>query len=138
MAAKWATTALALRLVLSDTGPSQFRTPEGAVVADLDRGRTARLANRAQRRALAIRDRHCAFPGCDRRAAWTDAHHVIWWRRQGHTDMKNLALLCRFHHRAVHAGRYDLTMAAAQAPVFTHVTTGERVIPRRQRPPPPS
>ncbi len=136
LAAKWTPTALALRLVLSDTGPSQFRTPDGTVVADLDRGRTARLVNRAQRRALGVRDRHCSFPGCHRPAAWTDAHHVKWWRNQGRTDMGNLTLLCRHHHTAVHAGRYDLTMGPGQTPIFTDPATGRRVIPRRHRPPP--
>ena len=138
LAAKWATSALALRLVLSDNGRSQFRTPDGVVAADLDRGRSARLVNRAQRRALHVRDRHCAFPGCHRPAAWTDAHHVQWWRHQGPTDMANLALLCRHHHGAVHAGRYDLTMGPGQTPIFTDAATGERVVPRRHRPPPDS
>jgi len=33
-------------------------------------GRTQRLANRAQRRALAARDHGCSFPACTRPASW--------------------------------------------------------------------
>ena len=63
-------------------------------------GRTERLANRAQRRALAARDGGCSFPGCTRPASWCQAHHVIAWIDGGPTDLDNLALLCGFHHRS--------------------------------------
>jgi Domain of unknown function (DUF222)/HNH endonuclease len=62
-------------------------------------GRTERLANRAQRRALAARDGGCSFPGCTRPPAWCQAHHVIAWTDGGPTDINNLTLLCGFHHR---------------------------------------
>jgi hypothetical protein len=70
----------------------------------LDLGTAQRLATPAQRIALAARDKGCAFPGCDRPPGWTDAHHVIPWRTGGHTDLDNLILLCRHHHRLVHEG----------------------------------
>lgn len=38
---------------------------------------------------------------------WCDAHHIIYWRHGGRTDMKHLALLCRHHHTVVH--RHDHT-----------------------------
>ena len=60
----------------------------------LDLGRATRTANPAQRKALILRDGGCAFPGCDRPPAWTDAHHVQWWRHGGRTDLDNLVLLC--------------------------------------------
>jgi hypothetical protein len=63
-------------------------------------GRSARLANRAQRRALAARDGGCSFPGCTRPASWCQAHHVIAWNDGGPTDIDNLALVCGFHHRS--------------------------------------
>ena len=62
-------------------------------------GRTRRLATAAQRRALALRDGGCSFPGCTRPAAWTEAHHVQAWYRGGATDLDNLCLLCSYHHR---------------------------------------
>jgi hypothetical protein len=67
--------------------------------AVLCQGLSRRLANRAQRRALAARDRGCAFPGCTRPPAWTEAHHVIPWMDGGPTDLDNMCLLCGFHHR---------------------------------------
>jgi len=70
--------------------------PEGAVLA---LGRSTRLATRAQRLALAGRDRGCCFPSCTRPAPWTEAHHVTPWLAGGRTDLSNLCLLCPFHHR---------------------------------------
>jgi hypothetical protein len=65
-------------------------------------GRRTRTIPPALRRALQSRDRGCRFPGCDGR--FTDAHHVEHWADGGRTDLKNLVLLCRRHHRAVHEG----------------------------------
>ena len=70
----------------------------------VDLGRTARLPSPAQRRALAVRDRGCTFPGCDRPPGWTSAHHLVHWIRGGATDLWNQALLCVFHHHRVHEG----------------------------------
>ncbi|MDP9794584.1 hypothetical protein J2S43_003096 [Catenuloplanes nepalensis] len=68
----------------------------------LDVGRTRRLATGSLRRALAVRDRGCAFPDCDRPPRWTDAHHITPWTAGGTTDLSNLVLLCRHHHRRIH------------------------------------
>jgi hypothetical protein len=54
------------------------------------------------RRALEARDQHCVFPSCDRRLSWCDGHHLVWWIKGGATELPNLALLCRHHHRMVH------------------------------------
>jgi len=63
----------------------------------------------ATRRALVDRDRHCAFPGCDRRPDWTDAHHLVHWADGGPTKLTNLARVCRpHHHRMLHEGRWRL------------------------------
>jgi hypothetical protein len=56
----------------------------------------------ATRRALVVRDQHCVFPGCDRPAAWCDAHHVKFWADGGSSKLENLCLLCEAHHRKVH------------------------------------
>ena len=53
----------------------------------------------AQRRFLHTRDRTCRHPGCDNRAGWADADHVIPHARGGQTDCANLCCLCRRHHR---------------------------------------
>jgi hypothetical protein len=62
-------------------------------------GRTRRLASRGQRLALVARDGGCCFPGCDRPAAWTEVHHITAWTDGGNTDLDNMCLLCRYHHR---------------------------------------
>ncbi|TCO41464.1 HNH endonuclease signature motif containing protein [Actinocrispum wychmicini] len=50
------------------------------------------------RRGLYLRDKGCAFPGCERPSSVCDAHHVTHWAQGGPTTMDNMALLCP-HHR---------------------------------------
>jgi hypothetical protein len=83
----------------------------GAPSQPLDVGRTTRVVQPAQRAALAIRDRGCVVPGCARPLAWCEAHHLWHWLDGGPTDLANLVLLCRAHHRAVHDGGWQLTRA---------------------------
>lgn len=74
----------------------------------LDVGRRMRLFSPAQRRALAVRDEGCRFPGCGRPARYTDAHHVRSWLTGGDTDLHNGVLVCRHHHRALHEGGWRI------------------------------
>ncbi len=80
----------------------------GAPTQPLEVGRTTRVVQPAQRSALAVRDGGCVFPDCDRPLAWCEAH-LRHWLHGGPTDLANLALLCRAHHRAVHEGGWRLT-----------------------------
>ena len=80
----------------------------GAPTQPLEVGRATRVIQPAQRTALAVRDGGCVFPDCTRPLAWCDAHHVRHWLHGGPTDLANLALLCRAHHRAVHEGGWQL------------------------------
>ncbi|MDO5697424.1 MAG: DUF222 domain-containing protein [Dermatophilus congolensis] len=68
----------------------------------LDVGRQERWVTAAQRAALVIRDGGCSFPGCDAPPSWCDGHHLTKWEHGGPSDMTNLALLCRHHHREAH------------------------------------
>ncbi|HVR71113.1 MAG TPA: DUF222 domain-containing protein [Vicinamibacteria bacterium] len=75
----------------------------------LDVGRRRRTVPARMRRALEVRDGgRCRFPGCESRRC--DAHHVRHWSRGGETNLENLVLLCRFHHRLVHEGRYRVEL----------------------------
>jgi hypothetical protein len=65
-------------------------------------GRATRTIPAPIRTALCVRDRGCRFPGCDRRPAWTDGHHIQHWVDGGPTELDNLVSLCRRHHRVVH------------------------------------
>lgn len=67
----------------------------------LDVGREQRLFTAAQRAALAVRDRGCAFPGCDRPPADCHTHHIAPWGAGGSTDLANGVLLCPHHHQLV-------------------------------------
>ncbi|HJQ02976.1 MAG TPA: DUF222 domain-containing protein [Jatrophihabitans sp.] len=69
---------------------------KGAVLAE---HRTKRIATRSQTLALIARDRGCSFPDCDRPPEWTQRHHIIAWQDGGLTNLDNLTLLCRAHHR---------------------------------------
>jgi hypothetical protein len=89
-----------------DAGISRVLTGPDSTPIDL--GHTARLPNRAQRRALAARDRGCTFPGCDRPPGWTSAHHITHWIHGGPTSLWNQTLLCNFHHHRVHEGGFGL------------------------------
>ena len=80
----------------------------GAPTQPLEVGRATRVIHPAQRTALAVRDGGCVFPDCARPLAWCDAHHLRHWLHGGPTDLANLALLCRAHHRAVHEGGWQL------------------------------
>src|SRR5881296_207257 len=69
-------------------------------------GARTRTIPPALRRALHHRDQGCRFPGCGRPVA--EGHHIRHWAQGGPTTLSNLALLCRWHHRAVHEEGYQL------------------------------
>ena len=52
--------------------------------------------------------RGCAVPGCDRLPSQCDAHHVQFWEDHGTTGINDLVLLCRHHHRMIHADRLSV------------------------------
>jgi Domain of unknown function (DUF222)/HNH endonuclease len=84
----------------------------GTPTQPLEVGRSSRVVTPTQRAALAVRDGGgCGFPGCHRPLAWCEAHHLRHRLHGGPTDLANLALLCRAHHRAVHEGGWQLARA---------------------------
>ena len=79
---------------------------------ELDLGRTTRLANRAQRRALRALYSTCAVPGCSVRYSRCQLHHVVWWRHGGRSDLSNLLPVCSHHHTKVHDAGWNLTLGS--------------------------
>jgi len=71
-------------------------------------GRSTRLANRAQRRALRGLYAMCAIPGCTTGYDRCKLHHVIWWRHGGRTDLDNLLPVCVRHHHDIHDNGWDV------------------------------
>jgi hypothetical protein len=70
--------------------------------------RRSRSATRDQRAALAVRDRHCRFPGCTVDSSRCNAHHVREWEHGGATCLSNLILLCPRHHGLVHRAKWRI------------------------------
>jgi hypothetical protein len=64
---------------------------------------------RAQRRAVAARDRCCTAKGCTRPPAFCDVHHLRALADGGATEVDNLVLLCRRHHVMWHRKQLTLT-----------------------------
>lgn len=86
----------------------------------LDVGRANRLVTAAIWLALVLRDRHCAFPGCNRPPIACDAHHIEHWADGGVTSLGNLILLCRHHHTVAHNTPWSVHIDPATGrPVWT-------------------
>jgi hypothetical protein len=80
----------------------------GPASQPLDVGRATRVVPAGMRRAVAVRDRHCQWPGCDVPAVWCDVHHLRHWSRGGVTALHNLVMLCGWHHTQLHLTRQTL------------------------------
>ena len=92
-----ACTGATVPIIVTDTGP-------------LDVGREQRLFTRRQRIALAARDGGCMWPGCDRPASWTEAHHINHWAADhGRTDIDDGLLLCKSDHLTLHNNGWKIT-----------------------------
>jgi hypothetical protein len=81
---------------------------DGASVP-MDVGRSRRFFTPGQRVALAVRDRGCRWPGCDRPPSWTEAHHIDQYQHGGKTDLRDGIMLCRRHHQLLHNAGWHIT-----------------------------
>ena len=78
---------------------TQTLTGPGATVSlPLDLGKATEVIPPHLRRAVILRDRHCAAPGCQQPPAACQVHHIRPRRKGGRTKLSNLLLLCTFHH----------------------------------------
>ncbi len=122
--------------------PSIFDTK----AQDMWLGRKQRTASEAQRVALIARDQHCI--GCGANPLWCRAHHIIWWSKNGPTDVDNLVLVCDDCHHKIHdhdwqvykhpeTGKYKLkppgtTGTTKHNPAGNTSTTGNRATQTEQ------
>jgi len=94
----------------------------------LDVGRAARLATRAQRRALRAMFSGCWIPGCDVPFDNCTMHHLWWWEHLGPTDLTNLRPTCSRHHHDLHEGGWKVQVdgwwAVITRPDGTQMHTG--------------
>lgn len=81
---------------------------------NLDLGRSTRLANRTQRRALRGLYRSCAIPGCSVGFDRCKIHHTVWWRHGGSTDFANLLPVCTNHHSKTHDGGWVISLGPSR------------------------
>ena len=64
------------------------------------------------RRAVMLRDQHCAWPGgCDRPASASDVHHIRHKSDGGETSVRNCGLYCEFHHETcIHRWGWEIIL----------------------------
>jgi uncharacterized protein DUF222/HNH endonuclease len=101
----------------------------------LDLGRKRRLVTARQRTALVARDQGCAFPTCTAPARWTEAHHIVSWLDGGGTDLANLVLLCRRHHRLIHHSGWEIRVHHGRPEFIPPRWLDPARTPLRSRPP---
>lgn len=100
----------------------------------VDLGRTKRLFEKEQRRAIVARDRRCIWQGCEIPARWCEVHHIDWWQRDGgHTSVDRGVPLCGHHHHTIHAE--DLKIERRPGDQLTYVITNLRGEVRSTRAP---
>src|SRR5215469_2865181 len=77
----------------------QLAVPYTGKPLPLDVGRVKNIPDHL-RRAVILRDAHCAWPGgCDKPPAACEVHHIVHRSDGGRTSLGNLVLLCAYHHQ---------------------------------------
>jgi hypothetical protein len=69
-----------------------------AISLPLDTGTATHSIPAHLRRLVCLRDRHCRWPGCYQPWAACHPHHLRPRHKGGKNSLRNLALLCSFHH----------------------------------------
>ncbi len=98
----------AMAQVLCDANLHRVIASGASTILDYGRGTKAVPANVWT--VVALRDRHCRFPGCDLPSPRCDAHHVTHWLHGGPTSPANLALLCERHHTLIHRAGCEMKL----------------------------
>ncbi|PJJ73096.1 uncharacterized protein DUF222 [Diaminobutyricimonas aerilata] len=118
--------AFTARTLLCDADTSTIVLGANGEVLHL--GRRERLFTPAQRRALAVRDGGCVWPGCTAPPSWCHAHHLLEWEHGGPTDLDNGVLLCSAHHHMLHNSGYRMKAIRGKP----HLLAPPHIDPHRQ------
>ncbi len=100
-------TAEALRRLTCDANVSRIITDGPSLIVDV--GHTTRTIPVGTRKALIARDEGCRGEHCEARIETCEGHHIRHWVDLGPTALRNLVLLCPFHHHRIHHGGWTLT-----------------------------
>jgi len=92
----------ALRRIASDAELTPILLSAGG--DPLHVGRRYRTATPKMRKALAERDRRCAWPACPDPPGWCQGHHETEWVAGGRTDIDVMSLVCGKHHPKLSRG----------------------------------
>jgi len=114
---------------------SLLDTPLNGKSVPLDIGYSATIPETI-RRAVILRDRHCAWPGgCTRRPAACDVHHIRHKKDGGPTSVRDCVLLCQYHHDiCIHRHRWQFELLPDGS---TRATSPDgRTVLRSHAPPP--
>ncbi|HET7016030.1 MAG TPA: DUF222 domain-containing protein, partial [Streptosporangiaceae bacterium] len=85
--------------------------PPATMSLPLDLGTASETIPAHLRRAVILRDKCCAAPGCFTPAAGCHVHHVTPRSKGGRTRLKDLILTCPFHHLIViHTWGWTITL----------------------------
>jgi hypothetical protein len=85
--------------------------PAASVSLPLDIGTATDTIPPYLRRAVILRDKHCAAPGCLQPPAACQVHHLTPRSKGGATKLTGLILLCSFHHLiAVHQWGWNIAL----------------------------
>jgi hypothetical protein len=85
--------------------------PAASISLPLDVGASTDTIPPHLRRAVILRDKHCAFAGCAQPPATCQVHHIIPRSQGGPTRIDSLLLLCPFHHLvAVHRWGWQIRL----------------------------
>jgi Domain of unknown function (DUF222) len=122
-----------VRKMACDAGIHRLITGPGSSI--LDFGHENRLVTDNLFLALVARDQHCRWPGCNIRATWCDAHHIVHRAQHGATNAENLVLLCHRHHQLSHGSGWNISGTGRELSV--HAPDGSMQVSRPPGPPPP-
>jgi hypothetical protein len=88
------------------------------------------------RKAVIARDKGCAWPGCNRRPAHCDVHHVKHKKHGGKTSSTDCVMLCQYHHDiCVHRLGWEIELLPDGS---TRATSPDGKTILRSHPPPPA
>jgi hypothetical protein len=96
--------------------------PIKGTVLDIDRD--SYRVPKAMRRWLAMRDVTCSTPGCNRLARYCEIDHREQYGGgfRGKTAVKNLAHLCKKHHRLKHNSKWRIELLPDGSPAWVSPT----------------